>query len=170
LLGASLLRILHLGVPSGLLKFDLDNQFSAEARHLFNPPPCHSRPYTTFNYSPEAPLAVVAKDRPRVDIAIPLQILGDVRGRICLIVDDMASTGRTVVGAAEMLLQAGAKEVHALFIHAVMAPGALERICAASVQRIVTTDSVRSAPDPRLQVVSIAPFLARTLDRLAGEA
>jgi ribose-phosphate pyrophosphokinase len=118
----------------------------------------------------EAPLAVVAKDRPRVDIAIPLQILGDVRGRTCLIVDDMASTGRTVVGAAEMLLQAGAKEVHALFIHAVMAPGALERMCAASVQRIVTTDSVRSTPDPRLRVVSIAPLLARTLRGLAGES
>ena len=118
----------------------------------------------------EAPLAVVAKDRPRVDIAVPLQVLGDVRGRACLIVDDMASTGRTVVGAAEMLLRAGATEVHALFIHAVMAPGALERICAASVQRLVTTDSVRSAPDPRLQVVSVAPLLADTLVRLAGQS
>jgi ribose-phosphate pyrophosphokinase len=118
----------------------------------------------------EAPLAVVAKDRPHVDIAVPLQVLGDIRGRTCLIVDDMASTGRTVVGAAEMLLRAGAEEVHALFIHAVMAAGALERICAASVQRIVTTDSVPSAPDPRLQVVSVAPLLARTLGRLVGQS
>ena len=73
-----------------------------------------------------------------------------------------------MVGAAEMLLRAGATEVQALFIDAVMAPGALERICAASVQRLVTTDSVRSAPDPRLQVVSVAPLLADTLVRLAG--
>ena len=118
----------------------------------------------------EAPLAVVVKDRPRVDIAVPLQMLGDVRDRTCLIVDDMASTGRTVAGAADVLLRAGAKAVHALFIHAVMAPGALERMCAASVQRIVTTDSVRSTPDPRLRVVSIAPLLARTLRGLAGES
>jgi ribose-phosphate pyrophosphokinase len=118
----------------------------------------------------EAPLAVVVKDRPRVDIAVPLQVLGDVRDRTCLIVDDMASTGRTVAGAADVLLRAGAKAVHALFIHAVMAPGALERMCAASVQRIVTTDSVRSTPDPRLRVVSIAPLLARTLRRLAGKS
>jgi ribose-phosphate pyrophosphokinase len=117
----------------------------------------------------DAPLAVVAKDRPHVDIAVPLQVLGDVRDRTCLIVDDMASTGRTVAGAAEALLHAGARAVDALFIHAVMAPGALERMCAASVQRIVTTDTVPSSPDPRVQVVSIAPLLARTLPRLAGE-
>jgi ribose-phosphate pyrophosphokinase len=118
----------------------------------------------------EASLATVAKTRPRPDVAVPLQVLGDVRGRACLIVDDMASTGRTVGGAAEALLQAGAREVHALFIHAVMAPGALQRICAASVRRVLTTDSIRSESDPRLEVVSVAPLLARTLLQLAGEA
>ena len=110
-----------------------------------------------------APLAVVAKTRPRPDVAVALQVLGEVAGRPCLIVDDMASTGGTVAGAAQALLQAGAKEVHALFVHAVMAPGALERIAAASVRRVVTTDSIPAAPDPRIQVVPIAPLLARTL-------
>ena len=114
-----------------------------------------------------APLAVVAKTRPRADVAVALQVLGDVRGRACLIVDDMASTGGTIVGAAHALLEAGAAAVHALFIHAIMAPSALERICAAPVRTIMTTDSVRIAPDPRVRVVPIAPFLAQTLDRLA---
>ena len=115
-----------------------------------------------------APLAVVAKTRPRPDVAVALQVLGQVAGRPCLIVDDMASTGGTIAGSARALLQAGAKEVHALFVHAVMAPGALERIADASVQRVVTTDSIATAPDPRIQVVPIAPLLARTLARLAG--
>jgi ribose-phosphate pyrophosphokinase len=115
-----------------------------------------------------APLAVVAKTRPRADVAVALQVLGDVRGRACLIVDDMASTGGTIAGAAQALLEAGAREVNALFVHAVMAPGALERISAAAVRRIVTTDSVRVAPAPRIQVVPIAPLLARALARLAG--
>jgi ribose-phosphate pyrophosphokinase len=115
-----------------------------------------------------APLAVVAKTRPRADVAVALQVLGEVRGRACLIVDDMASTGGTIVGAAQALLGAGAAAVHALFIHAVMAPGALERICAASVRTIMTTDSVRIAPDPRVHTVPIAPLLAQTLGRLAG--
>jgi ribose-phosphate pyrophosphokinase len=123
-----------------------------------------------YAFALEASLAVVAKDRPRPDIAVPLQVLGEVRGRTCLIVDDMASTGRTVVGAAQALIRAGAGAVHALFVHAVMAPGALDRICAGSVQRIITTDSVPGAPDSRLQVVSTAPLLAGAMRRLAGEA
>jgi ribose-phosphate pyrophosphokinase len=115
-----------------------------------------------------APLAVIAKTRPRPDVSVAMQVLGEVAGRPCLIVDDMASTGGTVAGAAQVLLQAGAKEVHALFVHAVMAPGALQRIIDASVQRVITTDSIPTAPDPRVQVVPVAPLLARTLLRLAG--
>jgi ribose-phosphate pyrophosphokinase len=80
----------------------------------------------------------------------------------------MASTGGTIAGAAQALLGAGAAAVHALFIHAVMAPGALERICAASVRTIMTTDSVRIAPDPRVHIVPITPLLAQTLGRLAS--
>ncbi|CAG4884414.1 Ribose-phosphate pyrophosphokinase [Georgfuchsia toluolica] len=114
------------------------------------------------------PLAVVAKTRPCADVAVTLQILGEVRGCTCLIVDDMASTGGTIAGAACALFAAGAKEVSALFIHAVMATGALDRICAASVRRIVTTDSVCCDADPRVEVVPIARFLAQAMmsDRL----
>jgi ribose-phosphate pyrophosphokinase len=115
-----------------------------------------------------ASLAVVAKRRAAPDVAAALCVLGDVRGKACLIVDDMASTGGTIAAAAQALLQDGATEVHALFVHAVMAPGALERIPAASVRRIVTTDSIPMPPDPRVQVVSIAPLLARALLGLAG--
>lgn len=111
----------------------------------------------------EAPLAVVAKARPDADVAVPLQVLGEVRGQPCLIVDDMASTGRTIAGAAQALLAAGAREVHALFIHAVMAPGALERICAAGVRSIVTTDSVPAAADARVKVLPVAPLFAKAL-------
>lgn len=117
-----------------------------------------------------APLALIIKTRPRDDVAVPLQALGEVRGRACLIVDDMASTGRTIAGAAQALLEAGAREVHALFVHAVMAPGALERIAAAGVRRIAATDSVPSARDPRVEIVPTALLLANALAELAGEA
>jgi ribose-phosphate pyrophosphokinase len=117
-----------------------------------------------------APLALIVKTRPSADVAVALQALGEVRGRACLIVDDMASTGRTIAGAAQALLEAGAREVHALFVHAVMAPGALERIAAAGVGRIVTTDSVPQARDPRMEVVPTASLLANALTGLAGEA
>jgi ribose-phosphate pyrophosphokinase len=110
-----------------------------------------------------APLAVVVKSRPGPDVATALQVLGEVRGQACLIVDDMASTGRTIAGAAQALLAAGAREVHAMFVHAVMAPGALERIRAAGVRSIVTTDSVRALADPGVEVVSTAPLFARAM-------
>ena len=69
-----------------------------------------------------APLAAIAKHRPSADAAVVVEVLGEVRDRTCLIVDDMASTGRTLAGAAEALKQRGARQVHAIFTHAVMAP------------------------------------------------
>ncbi len=117
-----------------------------------------------------APLAVVTKARPSPDAAVAYQVLGEVRDRACLIVDDMASTGGTIASAADSLLRAGAREVHALFVHAVMAPGALQRIRAARLGRIVTTDGVPSVLDARVQVVSVAPILARAVERLAAGA
>lgn len=117
----------------------------------------------------ETRLVVIAKDRPRADVATPLQVLGDVRDRACLIVDDMASTGRTLCGAAEALRKAGARELHALFTHAVMAPGASDRLAAAGFRSVVTSDSIPIAEQPWLEVATIAPLLARTVRYLCGE-
>lgn len=116
-----------------------------------------------------AGLAVVTKDRPQPDRAAPLQVLGDVRDRACIIVDDMASTGRTLAGAAESLRRAGAREVHAIFTHAVMSAEALGRLLEAPIERIVTSDSISAARHPRVTVVRTAPLLAKTIRRLHGE-
>lgn len=117
-----------------------------------------------------APLAVVAKTRPQPDAAAALAALGEVRGRRCLIVDDLASTGGTIAAAAQTLRDAGAAEVHAFFVHAVMAPGALERIRAAGVRLLATTDSVPqpagSATD--VEIVNTVPLLAGAVRKLAG--
>ena len=118
----------------------------------------------------DAPLAVVAKERPRPDTAAPLQVLGNVKDRVCLVVDDMASTGRTMTGAADALRQAGAQEVHAVFTHAVMAPGAVDRLFAARFGKVLTSDSIPVSADPWLEVVPVAPLLARTVRYLHGEA
>jgi ribose-phosphate pyrophosphokinase len=115
-------------------------------------------------------VVAIAKDRPRPDMAQPLQVLGDVRNSNCVIVDDMASTGRTLIGAAEALHRAGAREVHAVFTHAVMAPGALDRLLVAPLGCLMTSDSIPVPAHPRLQVVRIAPLLARTVRQLCGEA
>jgi ribose-phosphate pyrophosphokinase len=113
-----------------------------------------------------APLAVIAKHRPSADASVVVQVLGEVRDRTCLIVDDMASTGRTLAGAAEALKQRGARQIHAIFTHAVMAPGALERLTSAPLGRLVTSDSVPMLQHPRLEVVRTAPLLASSVRRL----
>jgi ribose-phosphate pyrophosphokinase len=113
-------------------------------------------------------LAVIAKDRPRPDAVTSLQVLGEVRDRVCLVVDDMASTGRTLSGAADALRRVGAREVHAAFTHAVMAAGARDRLQGAQFGKVLTTDSIPVAAEPWLEVVPIAPLLARTVLELAG--
>lgn len=115
-----------------------------------------------------APLAVVTKTRTGPDASATLALLGEARGRHCVIVDDLVSTGGTLAGAAKALLGAGAASVHAFFVHAVMAPDALERAAAAGVQRLATTDSVALAPRPGLEVISIAPLLAAQIRRLGS--
>jgi ribose-phosphate pyrophosphokinase len=116
-----------------------------------------------------APVAAIAKTRPQPDVAVAFHVLGEVRGRSCLIVDDLASTGGTIVTAAQALLDAGAKDIHVLFIHAVMTPEAFERICAAPVRYIGATDSISIAPHPRLHIVSLAPLLAQALITLSAD-
>lgn len=117
-----------------------------------------------------AGLAVVVKERPGPDAAASRQVLGDVRGRVCLVVDDMASTGRTLAGAAEALRDAGADEVHAVFTHAVMAPGALDRLLQAGFGRLSTTDSIPTAAGQGLDIEPVAPVLARTVRSICVEA
>jgi ribose-phosphate pyrophosphokinase len=117
----------------------------------------------------EAPLVVVTKRRPQADVAVPLAVLGDVKDRVCLIVDDMASTGRTLSGAADVLRQAGAREVRGIFTHAVMAPGAEDRLFGAQFATLLTSDSIPVSGNAWLKVVPIAPLLTKTIRRLSGQ-
>jgi ribose-phosphate pyrophosphokinase len=116
----------------------------------------------------EVPVAVVAKTRPAPDVIGALHILGNVRDRSCLLVDDMSSTGATLVSAAHALMRAEAREVHALFVHAVLAPSALEHIRDSPLRRILTTDSVPAPTGVPMQVVSVAPILVAAIKRLTG--
>jgi ribose-phosphate pyrophosphokinase len=117
-----------------------------------------------------AALAVIGKTRPRPDETAHIGVLGDVRGRACVLVDDLASTGRTLAGAAEALRGAGAREVHATFTHAVMAGDAFDRLLAAPLGRLLTTDSVPVRPHPRLEVARVAPLLAQAVREMSATA
>jgi ribose-phosphate pyrophosphokinase len=115
-----------------------------------------------------APLAIIHKRRdPRVANQISVhEIVGEVEGRTCLIVDDLIDTGRTIVKAAEALMNSGAKEVVVGATHAVFSDPAVELLQSGAISEVVVTDTLPLPPEKRfdkLTVLSIAPLIARAI-------
>jgi len=119
--------------------------------------------------APQAPVAVVFKERPHPDEAAAADMVGNVRGRQAIIVDDIISTGATLFGAAQMVLQRGARSVAACATHGVFAPGAVEALEASPLSRIVVTDTIPVEPRGKLQVVSVASLFVEAIRRIHGE-
>jgi ribose-phosphate pyrophosphokinase len=112
-----------------------------------------------------APLAIIHKRR---DPDVPnqvrvLEVVGDVRGRVCVLVDDMIDTGGTIVKAAETLFENGAAEVIVAATHAILSDPAKERLAASDISEVIVTNTL-PIPDERrfdkLTILSIAPILA----------
>ncbi|TFD88028.1 ribose-phosphate diphosphokinase [Cryobacterium lactosi] len=121
-----------------------------------------------------APLAIIHKRRdPLVPNQITVhEIVGEVEGRVCLIVDDLIDTGRTIVQAAEALMAAGAIGVVVAATHAVFSPPALELLQNDAIQEVVVTDTLPIPEDkrfPTLTVLPIAPLLARAIHEVFDE-
>lgn len=117
------------------------------------------------------PVAVCHKQRTSATEVSVARISGDVAGRPCLVVDDMITTGGTVVESIRALIDAGApREIRVVATHAVLVAGALERIVEAGVRDILVTDSIPVQPRrlgrAQLDVVSVAPLLALAIRRL----
>jgi ribose-phosphate pyrophosphokinase len=116
-----------------------------------------------------APLAIIAKQRPRPDVAEVLEMVGDVRGKTAIVVDDMISTGGTIVEAADVLKERGAVEVLACATHPVFADGAIGALMDSQLSELVITDTVplpNGSRDPRVKVVSVATLLAESIRRI----
>ena len=96
-------------------------------------------------------------------------MVGDVDGRIAIIIDDMISTGETLVLAAELLKERGAGQIYAAATHGIFAGNALSLIGASAIGRVFITDSIPLPPVERhelIEVVSIAPLLAEAIMRI----
>jgi ribose-phosphate pyrophosphokinase len=116
----------------------------------------------------ECDLAIIDKRRISGDTTVIEHIIGDVKGRDVLLVDDMVSTGGSIVDAARIVKQKGANSVFIIATHAVLAGKAVERLNAADVEKILFADTI-PLPDSkiaRLETVSIAQLLARAIDRI----
>jgi len=122
----------------------------------------------TWSDSLDAPLAIIHKRRdPHVANQVTVhEIVGEVSGRVCLLVDDMIDTGGTIVKAAQALKENGAEKVIVAATHAIFSDPAPERLQDASIDEVVVTDTVPLPEErrfPSLTVLSIAPLLARAI-------
>jgi len=121
----------------------------------------------------DAPLAIVDKRRVDVDVSEVMHLIGDVRGRTALIVDDIIDTAGTLVKTADALLKEGAKQVYAACTHAVLSGPAVERLEKSGITEVVATDSVplteAARRIPKIKILSIADLLARGIRSIHEE-
>jgi ribose-phosphate pyrophosphokinase len=119
-----------------------------------------------INRLPEADLAVLTKMRPEHNRAETMHFIGDVDGKVAIIVDDMIDTAGSIVSAIDTLYANGAKEVYVAATHGLFSGPACERIRASAVQEVVVTDTVdvQVGPhDDKIKVLTVADILARTI-------
>ena len=118
----------------------------------------------------DASLAIANKERREHDEqAEVLEIIGDVKGRTALIVDDFTISGGTLVGAANRLVEEGAERVMALATHGVFTVGSMEKIDNSPIERLFVTDSIETQPihlSQKIELVSIAPLLGEAIRRI----
>ena len=114
-----------------------------------------------------APLAIVDKRREKPGEVAEMNVIGDVKGKCCIIIDDICDTAGTLVKGAETLMADGAKEVHAYITHGVMSNPAVERIEKSAMKSLVLTDSIKPTEEvlaaPNIRVVPIAPIMAQAI-------
>ncbi|WP_428030741.1 ribose-phosphate pyrophosphokinase [Ancylobacter sp.] len=121
----------------------------------------------------DAQLAIVDKRRERPGESEVMNVIGDVEGKRCILVDDIIDSGGTLVNAADALLARGATEVYAYITHGVLSGGAVSRVTASNLKELVITDSIQPTEAVRvarnIRVVSIASLLAEAIGRTAHE-
>lgn len=121
----------------------------------------------------DASLAIIAKRRPEPNKSEVTNVIGDVAGRTCILVDDMIDTGGSIAQGAEALKRMGAERVVACCTHPVFSGPAVQRLESSALEEVVVTDTI-CLPDekrtPRVKVLSVAPLLAEAIDRIHRDA
>jgi len=123
----------------------------------------------------EADLAIIDKRRPRANVAEVMHIIGEVEGRNCVIMDDMIDTAGTLVKAAEVLKERGAKRVYAYCTHPVFSGPAIGRIAASKLDEVVITNTIPLSAEAqgctKIRQLSVAFLFAETIRRISdGES
>jgi ribose-phosphate pyrophosphokinase len=120
-----------------------------------------------------APLAIIDKRRERAGESEVMNVIGEVKGRTCILVDDIVDSGGTLVNAADALLAEGATDVYAYITHGVLSGGAVARVTASQLKELVITDTIQPTEAVRvarnIRVLSIATLMGEAIGRTAAE-
>lgn len=117
----------------------------------------------------KAPIAIIDKRRPRPNVAKIMNIIGDVKGKKCIMIDDMIDTAGTISKGAQALMDAGAEEVYASATHAVLSGPAIERLDNSPLKQVVVTDSIQLPAEKQIDKivqVSVAPLIGAAIKRI----
>jgi ribose-phosphate pyrophosphokinase len=121
----------------------------------------------------DADLAIIDKRRERAGVSEVMNIIGDVKGRRCIMVDDIVDSADTLCNAAEALMKAGAVSVSAYVTHGVLSGGAVARVTSSPLEELVTTDSIPATEAVKMahniRQITIAPLMAESIQRISEE-
>jgi ribose-phosphate pyrophosphokinase len=122
----------------------------------------------------DAPLAIVDKRREKAGVSEVMNIIGDVKDRFCILIDDIADSAGTLCNAADALKAAGASDVVAYITHGVLSGEAVNRVNASSLRKLVITDSILASEaanaSAKIRQLPIAPLLGEAIKRIADES
>ncbi len=120
-----------------------------------------------------ADLAIIDKRREKAGVSEVMNIIGQVEGKTCIMVDDIVDSGGTLCNAAEALKNAGAKSVHAYIVHGVLSGEAVNRIGASPLETMIITDSIQATDEVNnarnIKQLSVAPLMGEAIRRIAEE-
>ena len=120
-----------------------------------------------------ASLAIVDKRRPKANAIEVMNVIGDVKGKSCIMVDDMIDTAGTICQGAQALVNNGAKEVYACCTHGVLSGPAMERLIASPIKQIVVLDTINLPEEvrknPKIKVLSVAKLVAKAINTIYSD-
>jgi ribose-phosphate pyrophosphokinase len=137
-----------------------------------SPDPGRAKMANKFAQMLEADFAIMNKNRPAHDVAVITEVIGDVRGKVAVLSDDLIVTGSTLITGAEALKEAGATEVYACATHGLFPGDSLQKLGASALARVAVTDTVPISELERpanLEVLTVSGILAETIQNVFSD-
>lgn len=162
----------HLSAMTVLAKHYLDRHFTGPDLVVVSPDLGSVARSRSVAKRLDVPIAIIDKRRPRPNMSEVMNIIGDVKGKRAVIIDDLIDTGGTFINAAEALKGAGATEIYACATHAILSGDCIQRLEKSPIKELVVTNTVQLSPEqqsPMIRTLSVAHILARGIDSICQD-